>query len=77
MWLRAPRNCLAHIVAREVGPVALGFKAEHPGASLPAVADLATDRAAGRVMGALGPTKKGATESQELRLEPQPPFAPI
>src|SRR6185369_6754083 len=39
-----------HVAALEVGPVALSFKAEHPGTSLPAIADLATDRAARCVM---------------------------
>src|SRR5438552_3694724 len=48
----------ARVAAREVGPVALGFKAEHPGASLPAIADLTTDRAAGRVMGTLRAKRK-------------------
>src|SRR4029077_656995 len=41
----------ADVAALEVGPVALRFNAEHPGAGLPAIADLATDRAARRVMG--------------------------
>ena len=41
-----PRSDEAHVAALEVGPVALSFKAEHPGTGLPAIADLATDRAA-------------------------------
>ena len=54
------------------------FEAEHPGAGLPAIADLATDRAAGRVMATLGgDAASGGRKSQQLRLEPQPPLAPM
>src|SRR5262249_2983928 len=38
------------VAAGKVGSVALGFEAEHPVGRLPAIADLATDSAAGRVM---------------------------
>ena len=38
------------IAAAEVCPVALAFNTEHPGAGLPAIADLATGRAAARIM---------------------------
>src|SRR6185437_1574024 len=44
---RCGRACIR---ALQVGPVALGFKAEHPVAGLPAIADLATDEAAGRIV---------------------------
>ena len=40
----------ADMAAGEVGPVALAFHAEHELAGLPAIADLATDRAAGRIV---------------------------
>jgi hypothetical protein len=40
----------ARVAAVQVGPVALTFEAEHPSAGLPAIADLATGRAAGCVV---------------------------
>src|SRR5205814_1145280 len=43
----------ADAAALEVGPVALAFEAEHPSASLPAIADLAAGRAAGRIVAAV------------------------
>src|SRR5947209_7836302 len=46
----AGREQRADVVAGEVGPVALAFHAEHPLAGLPAVADLTTDGATGRIM---------------------------
>ena len=66
----------------EVGPVALRFEAEHPGSRLPAIADLATGRAAALHHGSLrqGPVQHEAPEmfkSQHLRLVPQPPLAPM
>ena len=71
-------NHQADIAALEVGPVALGFETEHPGAGLPAIADLTTDGAAGRVMAALGTRTAGRlVKSQHLRLEPQPPLIPM
>src|SRR5579872_2886314 len=45
-------DCQADVAAGEIGPVALRFQAEHPGGHLPAVAELATDRAAGEAMAA-------------------------
>src|SRR4029078_7629376 len=47
----------AHIVALEVGRVALRFKAEHPAAGLPAITDLTASGAAGCVMATLGPAE--------------------
>src|ERR1700722_7470401 len=40
----------ARIAAAEIGPVALTFDTEHPVRRLPAIADLATNRATGGVM---------------------------
>src|SRR6185312_6938063 len=39
----------ARRVAVDVGPVAIGFDAEHPGSALPVVADLTTGKSAGRI----------------------------
>src|SRR5260221_2223750 len=44
----------AGVAALEVSPVALPFHAEHPGAGLPAIADLATDGATSCIVGTLG-----------------------
>src|ERR1700754_500744 len=44
----------ADVAALEVSPVALRFKTEHEGAGLPAIADLTTDGAAGRIVGTFG-----------------------
>src|SRR3954469_20531235 len=48
------RDELAGVGALDVGPVALAFGAEDPAASLPAIADLATGRRAGRIVAAFG-----------------------
>src|SRR3954447_4958532 len=52
----ARREQRADVVAREVSPVALTFDTEHPLARLHAVADLAADRAAGRIVRTLAAT---------------------
>ena len=49
----APKTRLVFDAA-QIGPVALRFEAEHPGAGLPAVADLTTGNAAGRIMATFG-----------------------
>ena len=54
----------ADIAAAQVSPVALCFEAEHPGAGLRAITDLAAGNAAGRVMAALiVSTKNGRDRS--------------
>src|SRR6202007_2417348 len=50
----------AGVGAREVSPVALRFQAEHPRTGLPAVTDLATDRAARGVMATFRDRKDGS-----------------
>src|SRR4029077_1541529 len=40
----------ARIAALQIGPVALRFETEHEGAGLPAITDLTTGNAAGRIM---------------------------
>ena len=47
------RNGNARVAALETGPVALAFDAEHPGARLPAEADLTAGEATGCIMTAL------------------------
>src|SRR5262249_26556192 len=47
---------VADVVAAEISPVALRFDAEHHRTLLPAIADLTTDGAAGRVMAAFRAT---------------------
>src|SRR4051812_10957436 len=49
----------AHIVAPEVGPVALAFETEHPIGGLPAIADLATDGAPRRIVTAFADQNAG------------------
>jgi hypothetical protein len=56
----------AHIVALEVGPVALRFEAEHPAAGLPAITDLTAGGAAGCVMATLGPAEHRIDEVPAL-----------
>ena len=65
---------VADIVAAEIGPVALRFNAEHDRTLLPAIADLATDGAAGRVVAAF---RRPPTRSQLLWLVPPPPLIPM
>src|SRR5205807_1222964 len=43
----------AHVGASQVSPIALGLKPEYPGAGLPAITELTTGDAAGRIMRAL------------------------
>ena len=50
----------ADIAALEVGPVALGFETEHPGAGLPAIADLTTGGAAGRIVATFGSDERAS-----------------
>ena len=62
----------------EISPVALRFQAEHPLRSLPAIADLTADGAAGCIVAAFSRDEApaGVTKSQLLRLDPQPPLTP-
>src|SRR3954468_16325031 len=52
-------NEQAGVAALEVGPVALRLDAEHPGAGLPSIADLAARQGAGRVMTTLSRAQGG------------------
>ena len=74
-----PGNSRLVVAALQVSPIALRFEAEHPGAGLPAITDLATGDAAGRVVATFGKRRDtpAATKSQHLWLEPQPPLAPM
>src|SRR5262249_53278654 len=69
---KASRHQEAGVAAAQVGPVTLGFDAEHPVGSLPAIADLTTDHAAGRVMATLG---DGETEEHVAKTLEVPALA--
>ena len=63
------------MAAPEVRPVALAFKAEHPGAGLPAIADLTTDGAAGCVMATLGGDERAGRRDEVPALVARTPAA--